>query len=263
MAAKRKRRAAAAPVKRPAKAARPARKVYRDARGRFLGKRAIAAVKGWQARRRQVAQRAKATKARRRAFDHGKAAREATERRLTPEQRARRKRDAQRIERKAKKDQPPRRRRPAAPGATTTKRTTTRRRRLTAGETTTETERPTAWPRLIDTSTSTTESTKSSTPKRRRTLTVAPQRSSGDALKVQIGITARLPAGMVPSNQLLNEAIAYRVEHGSDHPNFTTRIIRWQNPGRKRGELRQWRQGNQGDAWATLGPAISAAMARA
>ena len=260
MAAKRKRRAAAAPVKRPAKAARPARKVYRDARGRFLGKRAIAAVKGWQARRRQVAQRAKATKARRRAFDHGKAAREATERRLTPEQRARRKRDAQRIERKAKKDQPPRRR-PAAPGATTTE--TTTRRRATRRRPP-KAPRSTASTTLIDSSTSTTETTTKSTPKRRRTLTVEPRgKSSGDALKVQIGITARLPSGMVPSNQLLNEAIAYRVEHGSDHPNFTTRIIRWQNPGRKRGELRQWRQGNQGDAWATLGPAISAAMARA
>lgn len=79
-------------------------------------------------------------------------------------------------------------------------------------------------------------------------------------MKVQIGVTARLPRGSEPSNQLLYEAIAYRLEHGADHPNFDTRIIRWQNPGRKRGELRQWRQGNQGDAWATLGPAIRAAV---
>jgi len=78
-----------------------------------------------------------------------------------------------------------------------------------------------------------------------------------------MSVHARLPTGLTLSNRLLNEAIAYRVEHGTDHPSFTTRILRWQNPGRKRAELRAWRQGNQADAWATLGSAILAAVERA
>ena len=53
---------------------------------------------------------------------------------------------------------------------------------------------------------------------------------SGDRLRVQIGVTAKLPAGMAPTRELLNEAIAYRLEHGEDHPLFKTRIIRRQNP---------------------------------
>ena len=93
-------------------------------------------------------------------------------------------------------------------------------------------------------------------------MTLTPGRSSGDALRVQIGVRLRVPTGFEPSNALLNEAIAYRVEHGEDHPLFRTSIIRWQNPNRARPELRQWRQGNQADAWATLGPAIAAAVGR-
>ena len=65
---------------------------------------------------------------------------------------------------------------------------------------------------------------------------------------------------MKPSRELLNEAIAFRVRHGHDTPGFTTGILRWQNPGRRRREDRQWRQGNQSDAWDSLGPAILAAV---
>lgn len=80
----------------------------------------------------------------------------------------------------------------------------------------------------------------------------------GDALRVQLQVRWQLPEGMEPSSRLLYEAVAYRAEQGEDAPRFRTRILRWQNPGRLTAGGRSWRQGNQADAWDSLGPAIAA-----
>lgn len=76
--------------------------------------------------------------------------------------------------------------------------------------------------------------------------------SSRDPLQVQISVRLRLPAGVKPTTARTQAAINYRLEHGYDHANATTKIIRWRNPSRP-GQLSRWRQGNQEDAWATLG----------
>lgn len=244
----------------------------RDAKGRFLNKRQIAARKGAETRRRAVVAQS---------FRHGKAAREKSEARLTPTQRRSRKRDAHRVERvelarkrstaalkgwetrrrNQGKDQgvPIRRRLAPSQSLTGSKRRYRRAPDGSAG-------RPKLRPISTATKPSGTATTKSATttPTRATTRTYSiPTTGSGDALKVQIAIEYELPEGMKPTNRLLYDAVLYRVENGHDHPRFTTRIIRWQNPGRGRGELRQWRQGNQGDAWTTLGPAVRAAMVRA
>lgn len=65
---------------------------------------------------------------------------------------------------------------------------------------------------------------------------------------------------MVPTNRMTYEAILYRIDRGHDAPFTHPTILRWQNPGRKRAELRDWRQGNQADAWQSLGPAIRAVI---
>lgn len=90
------------------------------------------------------------------------------------------------------------------------------------------------------------------TTKSKRRRTTKRRASSRDPLQVQISVRAKLPKGRKPSPQLIQDAIRYRVEHGEDHPAFKTRIIRWRNGGR-RGNLSAWRQGNQSDAWGTLG----------
>lgn len=242
-------------ARRPAR--RPAIERPRDSRGRWLSKKQIAARAGWATRRRQTKakakQRAKVTAAAR----HGQAAREKTERRLTPAQRARRKRDAARIERQAGRGRISKKGRRAVKRPETSSQTAARSKREPRGVAPPLSIRS----RSSRSSRSSTSSGKKSTLKPRQTLTLE-RKGKSDSLRVQIGIKATLPAGMEPSNRLLYEAIQYRLDHGDDHPNFKTKIIRWQNPGRKRGELRQWRQGNQDDAWATLGPAISAAIAR-
>lgn len=278
----------AAPKKRrPPQRARMAAKARpRDARGRFLGKRAIAALAGWKQRRQATPAKRPSAAAVRRAFVHGQKAREATERRLTPTERARRKREAAAVERQAASRRraeaarkgwqtrrerqarqtpksPRRKKAPRAPQPAALR----SRPRVTPEDFRSELEPETAAPSSTRSRTSkrSKKSTKASTtkskPRRAPILTVEPRgKSSGDSLKVQIAVKARLPKGMKPTNNLLYEAIAYRIEHGADHPNFDTRILRWQNPGRKRGELRQWREGNQADAWTTLGPAIAAAV---
>lgn len=93
-----------------------------------------------------------------------------------------------------------------------------------------------------------------SKPKSKRRLTTSRHKraSSRDPLQVQISIKSRLPKGVEVAASLYQDAIRYRVEHGEDYPAFTTRIIRWRNGGR-RGNLSSWRQGNQSDAWGTLG----------
>ena len=60
--------------------------------------------------------------------------------------------------------------------------------------------------------------------------------------------------------RLADDAVLYRIARGHDAPKTRPRVLRWQNPGRKRAELRAWRQGNQDDAWVSLGPAIAAAI---
>lgn len=68
------------------------------------------------------------------------------------------------------------------------------------------------------------------------------------------------PAAAAIIGRLADLAILHRIEHGADAPYTKTFIYRWQNPGRKRGEDRQWRHGNQPDAWKSLGPPIAAAL---
>jgi hypothetical protein len=80
-----------------------------------------------------------------------------------------------------------------------------------------------------------------------------------DPLTIQISIRLRVPGKFKKSQisaALVDELIAYRLEHGKDHPRATIKIIRWQNPARK-GALRNWRTGNQPDAWKSLGPALA------
>ena len=79
--------------------------------------------------------------------------------------------------------------------------------------------------------------------------------SSRDPLEVQISIRFKAPKGTQPEQltaALYDEVIKYRIENGVDHPAFTSKIIRWKNPARA-GKKGAWRQGNQSDAWDTLG----------
>lgn len=85
-----------------------------------------------------------------------------------------------------------------------------------------------------------------------------------DPLEVQISVTLRLPRDVAPTAitaALVDELIAYRIEHGHDHPRAKTRIITWRNPNR-RGAGARWRTGNQDDAWETLGRALVTGGAR-
>jgi hypothetical protein len=84
---------------------------------------------------------------------------------------------------------------------------------------------------------------------------------------VQLRVDLDLPAGMADDDRaaaairrLADDAVLHRIGTGRDAPHTRSHVLRWQNPGRKRGEDRQWRQGNQPDAWTTLGPAIAAAI---
>ena len=231
-----------------------------------LPKATIAALKGWQTRRREdparwgsprgAVKRAAEFARRRRieSAEHGAKARKATERLLTAEQLDARRRDAERIERAE------RRRKKAA--------------RSTAPEPSSA-RRPAVSHRLPRSSssraTTATKNGKNSTRTHRQTSTrtKSPAGSvsfggSGDRLKVQISVHGALPAGLKATNRLLYEAIAWKIDNGlEDHPRFPAEIIRWQNPGRRQKEDREWRSGNQEDAWITLGPAIRAAIARA
>lgn len=82
--------------------------------------------------------------------------------------------------------------------------------------------------------------------------------SSRDPLRIQVSVRLKQPIDPrtgepIPlSPDVIQEAIRYRVENGQDHPRVTTRIVRWKNPSRA-GSLSRWRQGNQADAWGTLG----------
>ena len=98
--------------------------------------------------------------------------------------------------------------------------------------------------------------------KSKRRPTTRNRASSRDPLQVQISIKFKKPKvpgrNVKTSASLYQEAIRYRVEHGEDHPLFETKIIRWRN-GARRGQLSRWRQGNQTDAWGTLGKWLSRA----
>lgn len=214
----------------------------RDAAGHFLSKGSIAALKGWDTRRAKQRAKVRAVQKRVKAAVHGKAARERTEARLTEAQRAARRRDAGRIEQKVRRRKKPLLTPPAAAPSSARYVSSPRNRKRTSG----------------------------SKRKRRRTskATRTRERSfsfdaggSGDELKVQIGV--RFNMEKEPSNRLAYEAILHRIDRDDNAPRTQTRIIRWKNPGRKSGELREWRQGNQDDAWVTLGPPIRAAILRA
>lgn len=89
-------------------------------------------------------------------------------------------------------------------------------------------------------------------------------RGSGDPLKVQIRVDLDMPAPdgkpLKPSARLVDQAILHRIDSGQDAPFTKTRILEWQNPGRKRREDRAWRTGNQQDAWISLGPPLRLAL---
>lgn len=231
--------------KMPSKApSRPKVTRPRDSLGRWLSARSIAAIKGHKTRAKKAKIAAKVRAFRNAARLHGQVAREKTEKRLTAKQRLTRKLDAARIERqerRRKKAQRPM----AAPSSSRLRSSTTTKGR--AKKSTRKRRR-------------TSRATKSS-----RTVSFA---GSGDGLKVQIGVRVNVRPGAEISNRLLYEAIAYKIDHmnedgsGGAARHTKPRIIRWQNPGRKTGEGRQWRQGNQNDAWVTLGPAIRASITR-
>lgn len=44
---------------------------------------------------------------------------------------------------------------------------------------------------------------------------------------LQLSATFHLPRGYQPSANLTQEAIAYRLEHGDDHPSVSIRIVGW------------------------------------
>jgi hypothetical protein len=203
----------------------------RDAKGRWLSKRQIAALKGVQTRRRAGKQKAKATAARVAAAKHGQQARE--RRRLTAAQIERRRKDARRVTqkvRRAKKDE----------------RATTRRG-------------PSS--RLISSRSSKGRPTKSrlKRPPSTESVTIG-KRGTADRFAAQIQVRFDMPEGFKPTRALTREAIRYRIKNGIDAPRTHTKILRWRNPGRRMGEDRAWRQGNQPDAWATLGAVIEASL---
>lgn len=200
----------------------------RNARGQFVSKRAAAAMRGHQTRRKKERAFVRAIVHRVKASKHGEAARRASEARLTPAQVERRRKDAARIARKART---PKKAQRAAP------------RRSSARLTSTPTSRITP----------TTRSTSKPQP------STAATTIRGDSFAAQIRVRFH-KGGISPTTELVNEAIRYRIENGEDFPDVTTKILRWRNPGRRRGEDRAWRQGNQDDAWETLGAVIEASL---
>lgn len=207
-------------VSRPV-AARP-----RDAKGRWLSKRQIVALKGARTRKRK--QKAKQLETARivKAARHGERARIATTRKLTPAQVDARRRDARRVAqkvRRAKKDG----------------QTTATRGRLSRSKTS---------PRSKARSKITTRKRAPNT----ETHTIG----RGDKFAAQIGVRFEMPDGFKPTPALVRAAIRYRIKRGHDAPRTHTRILRWRNPGRRQSEDRAWRQGNQSDAWTTLGQVI-------
>lgn len=70
-------------------------------------------------------------------------------------------------------------------------------------------------------------------------------------MEIQISITKlRLPVGVTLTSALVQDLVRHKAETGDDLAG-TTQILRWKNPARV-GAKRNWRQGNQGDAWETL-----------
>lgn len=104
--------------------------------------------------------------------------------------------------------------------------------------------------------------TKKKKPARGTTATVdtipAVGRKGADPLQIQVSAKFKLPAGMVPSANLVKQAILHRIEHGFDAPGVTTSIVRWRNPARRDPAKRGWREGDQDAAFATLGNALRA-----
>lgn len=78
------------------------------------------------------------------------------------------------------------------------------------------------------------------------------RRSSRDPLQVQIAVRGRLPRGRRLTKTFLRDAIRHKAATGEDLPGLDINIVRWRNPGRKNTSLRDWRTGDQADAWATL-----------
>lgn len=270
----------------------------RDARGRFVSKaaptrqRAVkrpdGKTKAKQSRGTRLADLARRVEA----AKHGDRARRNTARRLTPAQKAARTREAKRIEAAAaaarRSDAARRgwitrreraqgkangsrqrrqagstpwlnsgesRRRMRAPGIATAPK---RRQPSTATRFAGEPE-PASTTRARTKATSGT-TTRKATTRKATPFELTTRAGSGDALKVQIGIEYELPEGFEPTNALLYEAVLHKIRNGTDAAHFKTKIIRWQNPGRKHAEDRAWRQGNQADAWDSLGPALDFAI---
>lgn len=84
---------------------------------------------------------------------------------------------------------------------------------------------------------------------------------------MQLRVDLDLPVGMKDDptqklhiRRLADDAILHRMSVGRDAPFTRTQILRWQNPGRKKREDRQWRTGNQADAWTSLAAPLRAAL---
>jgi len=82
----------------------------------------------------------------------------------------------------------------------------------------------------------------------------------GDRFAAQFGVVFDMPAGFKPTPELTRAAVLHRARTGEDAPRTHVKILRWRNPGRRHGEDRAWRQGNQGDAWLTLANVIMAGL---
>jgi hypothetical protein len=203
---------------------------WRGTDGRFLPWRSIAALKGARTRARNEKAKERSTGERVKAAKHGEAARTRTERGLTAAQVEARRREGRRVTQKI-------RRAKKGPRNAAQARTSFR----------------------------STSSPRSKVRSKKRTLKPVPSTDSytigkGDQFAAQIRVRFEMPAGFRPTQQLVREAIRHRIKEGEDAPRVKTKILRWRNPGRRMSEDRAWRQGNQPDAWNTLGNVIMAAL---
>lgn len=106
-----------------------------------------------------------------------------------------------------------------------------------------------------------------------KTLRIKTRTSSGDLVSIQIAARLkRVPKGLKITKALLSDMVyrkartsagqwdGYKVvgaKEGIDPKGIKLTIVRWRNPGRKRG-LSGWRTGTQADAWGSLRNPIAA-----
>src|SRR5262249_37925219 len=115
-------------------------------------------------------------------------------------------------------------------------------------------------PKIGTTPTTMTTTTTTSTSKRRPTTKKSRTRrpKHRDPLRVQIAIVGKVPRKVKLTAKLMQSMIQRKAATGIDPKGLTLEIQRWQNPARK-GAKRNWRTGNQADAWRTLRRALQRA----